>query len=157
MHLRKVGSKGITASGGPGSRPRKEQGDQSGWSLCEGVTAVLALSFLLYLFLYYQTFHLHVTHAYAHLGYPAAQHSIGQRYLHGLGVEKDEEVAMRWFRKAADQGHPHASYNLAVGKLKAMTSDVEDWEVEELLSRAAVHGLKEAQDALENLHRNSDN
>uniref|UniRef100_UPI00398ED27E sel1-repeat-containing protein YbeT-like isoform X2 n=2 Tax=Pristiophorus japonicus TaxID=55135 RepID=UPI00398ED27E len=123
----------------------------------KGVTAVLALSFLLYLFLYYQTFHLHVTHAYAHLGYPAAQHSIGQRYLHGLGVEKDEEVAMRWFRKAADQGHPHASYNLAVGKLKAMTSDVEDWEVEELLSRAAVHGLKEAQDALENLHRNSDN
>ncbi|XP_067837621.1 secretory immunoglobulin A-binding protein EsiB-like [Heptranchias perlo] len=115
------------------------------------VTVLLALCFLLYLFLYSQRFNLHVTHAYAHLGYAAAQHIIGKRYLEGDGVPKDEATAMRWFRKAADQGHPYSSYNLAVGKLKEMTEDVEDWEVEELLSRAAERGLDKAEDILKKL------
>ena len=29
-------------------------------------------------------------------------------------------------RKAADQGHPHASYNLAVGHLKGYKTDVKE-------------------------------
>ena len=28
------------------------------------------------------------------------------------------------YRKAADQGHPHASYNLAVGHLKGLRTDI---------------------------------
>lgn len=28
------------------------------------------------------------------------------------------------FRKAADQGHPHASYNLAIGHLKGLRTDL---------------------------------
>ena len=27
---------------------------------------------------------------------------------------------MNWFKLAADQGHPHASYNLAIGHMKGM-------------------------------------
>ena len=38
---------------------------------------------LLYIWLYSQSFHFHVAHLYAHLGYPSAQHIVGQRYLKG--------------------------------------------------------------------------
>ena len=46
----------------------------------------------------------------------------GKGLLHGKGVAKDEEGAMQWFRRAADQGHAHASYNLAVGHRGRYTS-----------------------------------
>jgi TPR repeat protein len=31
---------------------------------------------------------------------------------------------MEWFKKAADQGHPHSSYNLAIGHLKGLPSPI---------------------------------
>ncbi|XP_046315180.1 sel1-repeat-containing protein YbeT-like isoform X2 [Marmota monax] len=74
-----------------------------------------------YIWLYSQSFHFHVAHFYAHLGYPSAQHIVGQRYLKGAGVVKDEERAMHWFRQASQQDHRHAAFNLAVGKLKNTT------------------------------------
>ncbi|EMP32811.1 hypothetical protein UY3_10083, partial [Chelonia mydas] len=82
---------------------------------------IVPVLLLLYILLCYENFHFHVAHMYAHLGYPNAQHIVGQRYLQGAGVEKNEEMAMHWFREAAEQGHPHSSFNLAVGKLKNMT------------------------------------
>ncbi|KFQ18638.1 hypothetical protein N331_05626, partial [Merops nubicus] len=106
---------------------------------------------LLYILLYYEDFHFHVAHVYAHLGYSNAQHILGQRYLQGAGVEKNEDMAMHWFRQAARQGHPHSSFNLAVGALRNMTMALEEGEVEKLLSMAASHGLQEAQQLLENL------
>ncbi|GAB0188903.1 sel1-repeat-containing protein YbeQ-like [Grus japonensis] len=108
---------------------------------------------LLYIPLCYENFHFHVTHVYARLGYPNAQHIVGQRYLQGAGVEKNEDMAMHWFRQAAGQGHPHSSFNLAVGALRNMTRTValEEGEVEKLLSVAAAHGLREAQQLLENI------
>ncbi|KAF1534505.1 hypothetical protein FQV10_0006363, partial [Eudyptes schlegeli] len=106
---------------------------------------------LLYIALCYEDFHFHVAHMYAHLGYPNAQHIVGQRYLQGAGVEKNEHMAMHWFRQAAGQGHPHSSFNLAVGALRNMTIALEEGEVEKLLSVAAAHGLREAQQLLENI------
>ena len=38
---------------------------------------------LLYIPLCYEDFHFHVAHVYARLGYPSAQHILGQRYLQG--------------------------------------------------------------------------
>uniref|UniRef100_A0A8C2Y8E5 Uncharacterized protein n=1 Tax=Coturnix japonica TaxID=93934 RepID=A0A8C2Y8E5_COTJA len=101
----------------------------------------------------YQAFHFHVAQAYAHLGYPHAQHIVGQRYLQGAGVEKNEELAMHWFRQAAGQGHPHSSFNLALGALSNMTAALEEREVEKLLGVAAAHGLREAQELLENIQK----
>ena len=43
----------------------------------------------------------------------------------GIGVERHPEKAMEWFKKAADQGHPHASYNLAIGHLKGLRTGLE--------------------------------
>uniref|UniRef100_G3VPW4 Uncharacterized protein n=2 Tax=Sarcophilus harrisii TaxID=9305 RepID=G3VPW4_SARHA len=110
-----------------------------------------SLVFLLYIWQYYENFHFQVVHMYAHLGYPNAQHILGQRYLKGAGVVKNEEMAMHWFRKASQQGHPHSSFNLAVWKLKNRTLALEEGEVEMLLGVAADQGLPEAQELLENL------
>jgi len=44
----------------------------------------------------------------------------------GVGVEKHTGKAMEWFKKAAEQGHPHASYNLAIGQLKGMHEHIDD-------------------------------
>jgi len=45
-------------------------------------------------------------------GDPRAQFSLGQLYLEGLGVEKDEAESARWFRFAAEQGLAPAQFNL---------------------------------------------
>ncbi|XP_029777689.1 uncharacterized protein LOC115277579 [Suricata suricatta] len=106
---------------------------------------------LLYMWLYSQSFHFHVAHLYARFGDPSAQLIVGQRYLKGAGVVKDEEMAMHWFRQAAKQDHPRASFNLAVGKLKNMTGSMEVGEIEILLNVAARQGVQEAQELLENV------
>ncbi|XP_042726435.1 uncharacterized protein LOC122179590 isoform X2 [Lagopus leucura] len=72
-------------------------------------------------------------------------------HLGGAGVEKNEKLAMHWFRQAAGQGHPHSSFNLALGALSNMTAALEEREVEKLLGVAAAHGLREAQELLENI------
>ncbi|CAN0062026.1 unnamed protein product [Bubo scandiacus] len=118
------------------------------WELASVITAGLLL---LYIPLCCEDFHFHVAHVYARLGYPNAQHILGQRYLQGAGVEKNEDMAMHWFRQAAGQGHPHASFNLAVGALRNMTMALEEGEVEKLLTVAAAHGLQEAQQLLESI------
>ncbi|XP_055582781.1 uncharacterized protein LOC129737337 [Falco cherrug] len=97
----------------------------STWSRWELATVVTTGFLLLYILLCYKDFHFHVAHVYARLGYPHAQHILGQRYLQGAGVEKNEDMAMHWFRQAAGQGHPHSSFNLAVGALRNMTMALE--------------------------------
>uniref|UniRef100_A0A8C5SQE4 Uncharacterized protein n=1 Tax=Laticauda laticaudata TaxID=8630 RepID=A0A8C5SQE4_LATLA len=95
---------------------------------------------LLYILLCYENFHFHVAHMYAHLGYPNAQHIVGQRYLKGKSD-----------LRTAEKGHPHSSFNVAVGKLKNMSTG----DVEKLLNVAAGHGIQEAQNLLDNI-RNRD-
>uniref|UniRef100_A0A8C3QSH9 Uncharacterized protein n=1 Tax=Cyanoderma ruficeps TaxID=181631 RepID=A0A8C3QSH9_9PASS len=133
-----------------GGNPHPSSLAWNSWELAAVITAGLLL---LYILLCYEDFHFHVAHVYAHLGYPNAQHILGQRYLQGAGVEKNEDMAMHWFRQAARQGHPHSSFNLAVGTLRNMTVALEEGEVEKLLSVAAAHGLLEAQQLLENIFK----
>jgi len=38
-------------------------------------------------------------------GHAEAQCELGQFYQYGFGVERDEDKAIEWFSKAADQGH----------------------------------------------------
>ncbi|XP_071552800.1 uncharacterized protein [Panulirus ornatus] len=67
-------------------------------------------------------FHYHVTKAYAHLGHSHAQATVGHKLLNGKGVEMNHTAAMEWFKKAADQGHPQAAYNVAIGHLQGHTT-----------------------------------
>ncbi|KFW90400.1 hypothetical protein N336_06926, partial [Phalacrocorax carbo] len=117
----------------------------------QAAAAITAGLLLLYIPLCYEDFHFHVAHVYAHLGYADAQHIVGQRYLQGAGVEKNEDMAMHWFRQAAGQGHPRSSFNLAVGALRNMTVALKEGELEKLLNVAAAHGLQEAEQLLENV------
>lgn len=34
-------------------------------------------------------------------------------------------MAMEYFKKASDQGHPHSAYNLAIGHLKGMKTNID--------------------------------
>ena len=38
-------------------------------------------------------------------GYAAAMNDLGANYEEGRGVEKDESVALEWYRRAAEQGN----------------------------------------------------
>ena len=33
---------------------------------------------------------------------------------------------MEWFKKAAEQGHPQAAYNLALGQLKGLHNHIDE-------------------------------
>ncbi|MCE9615083.1 MAG: trypsin-like peptidase domain-containing protein [Lentisphaerae bacterium] len=46
-------------------------------------------------------------------GDPQAQYNMGVRYDNGIGVPADDDVAVQWYRKAAEQGYADAQYNLA--------------------------------------------
>ena len=45
-------------------------------------------------------------------GFPEAQCALGYAYSIGLGVQKDEVEAVRWYRRSADQAHGAAMFNL---------------------------------------------
>ena len=68
----------------------------------------------------------------------------GQKLLHGFGVGQNETEAMRWFRLASQRGHPDSSYNLAVGHLNGVHTDLEPGEEEDLLRHAVRHGVQGA-------------
>ncbi|KAH3775784.1 uncharacterized protein HI_1625-like [Dreissena polymorpha] len=130
---------------------RKKKPDPFHIRAFEAFAIFATVAFAIYAYFYFDHLHFHVTHAYAHLGYPSAQHQVGQRYLHGKGVDKDHEKSMEWFRKAAEQGHAHASYNLAVGHLKGIKTDLKPGEAHKLIHHAASKGVKEAHKVLNNV------
>jgi TPR repeat protein len=43
-----------------------------------------------------------------------AQYNMGVYHAQGTGGNKDDQEAARWYRKAANQGHPHAQHNLGL-------------------------------------------
>ena len=50
----------------------------------------LCLTALYACYFHFDLFHYHVTSVYAGLGHPEAQHLLGDKLLHGKGVDKDE-------------------------------------------------------------------
>ena len=110
--------------------------------------AVFCVCLAYYVYFNYHEFHYNLSRAYASLGHAKAQHIVGERLLHGVGVEKDEAAAMRYFRMAADQGHPHAAYNLAVGHMQGIETDVQPGEAHHLIKHAHDNGVEEAEDVL---------
>ncbi|KAF8767699.1 hypothetical protein HNY73_020612 [Argiope bruennichi] len=64
----------------------------------------------------------------------------------GAGVKRNHTAAFQWFRKAADQGHPHSAYNLAVGHMQGYDTDVKKGEAHDLIKYALDQGVEEAHD-----------
>jgi len=50
----------------------------------------------------------------ADLGVKEAQRRIGVMYRHGLGVKKNDQAAIKWYRRAAEQGHIRAQNSLGI-------------------------------------------
>ena len=48
----------------------------------------------------------------AEQGDALAQYRLGFKFANGQGVPKNETMAIKWFRKTADQGLPQSQYNL---------------------------------------------
>ncbi|WP_225393879.1 tetratricopeptide repeat protein, partial [Escherichia coli] len=44
-------------------------------------------------------------------GHEVAQYELGQMYIQGIGVERDEVQAHRWILQSAEQGYLHAQYH----------------------------------------------
>lgn len=47
-------------------------------------------------------------------GDAAAQEDLGMMYSEGRGIAKNQEEAVTWFRKAAEQGAPNAQYRIGL-------------------------------------------
>lgn len=58
---------------------------------------------------------------------------------------------MEWYSQAAAQGHPHSSYNLAIGHLSGLKTGLEPGQAHLLIQHAADQGLALAKDVL--LHK----
>jgi TPR repeat protein len=87
----------------------------------------------------------------AFLGDTHAQYVLGSMYANGVGVGKNDEVAIRWFRRAAvgtrGESDPAAAAEFAVAKNYAEgTEGVKPDQAESLkwLRRAAAGGSEEA-------------
>ncbi len=50
----------------------------------------------------------------AEKGNAAAQCQMGLLYMNGLGVDRDEDKAVEWLKKAAAKNHAQAQYNLGI-------------------------------------------
>jgi uncharacterized protein len=58
-------------------------------------------------------------------GDPLAQVRLGVLYADGKGVAQDYAEAMKWYRKAADQGNAEGQFNLAVMYASVMMDEPE--------------------------------
>lgn len=57
---------------------------------------------------------LHLLRLSADLGHPDAQNLLGLMHYEGRGTEKDDSIAIRWYRLAAEQKLAPAEYNMGV-------------------------------------------
>ncbi len=76
---------------------------------------------------------------------PAAQLDLGWMYENGEGVAKDLAQAVRWYRKAADQGMDRAQYNLGVMYLAGEGLSKDPAEALSWFRKAAEQGHADAQ------------
>jgi TPR repeat protein len=95
----------------------------------------------------------------AFLGDGPSQYAVGEMYAFGFGVQKDDEKAIYWFRRAAILAQrgvdPAAPAELSVSRRYAEGVGIRADAEESLrwLQRAAAGGSKEAIRELQDLHK----
>ena len=82
---------------------------------------------------------------YAKNGDPNSQTNLGYCYQNGQGVQKDEAEAVKWYRKAADQGLALAQTNLGYCYQNGQGVQKDDTEAVKWYSKAADQGAAKAQ------------
>ncbi|MGA2228825.1 MAG: tetratricopeptide repeat protein [Syntrophobacteraceae bacterium] len=86
--------------------------------------------------------------ALAGLGDAEAQYYLGRMYDRGQGVPEDHAEAMRWYRKAANQGLPQAEFNLGLMYAKGQAVAKDNAEALKWLRKSGEQGYAEAQSLL---------
>lgn len=81
-------------------------------------------------------------------GDAVAANRLGDRYRTGSGVPRDDAVAVRWYRIAAERGYAPAQNNLAAMYEKGLGVPKDEAKAAEWFRRAAEQGEKHAQHSL---------
>ena len=81
-------------------------------------------------------------------GEPGEQNMVGVWYRNGVGQPPDHVKAIRWFLRAADQGHAEAQFNLGVLYEKGKGVAKDDAKAASWYQKAAAQGIAESQYAL---------
>lgn len=82
-------------------------------------------------------------------GNPKAQVLVGMALMAGVGVLKDPDAAVNWFRRAADQKYPGGMYNLALATMAGLGTAQDESTGMALMRKAAHAGEPRAADFLE--------
>ena len=82
-----------------------------------------------------------------------AQYVLGLMYFNGDGVTQDHTEAVKWYTKAAEQGHAKAQYNLGVMYEKGEGVTRSFKEAVKWYTKAAEQGLDSAQYNLGNMYK----
>ena len=84
-----------------------------------------------------------------------AQSMLGEMYVLGHGTPPNDAEAVKWFRRAADQGNIHALISLALAYREGSIGLQRDLaEAAKLFSRAAEQGNGAAQSVLGHIYQN---
>jgi hypothetical protein len=84
----------------------------------------------------------------AEQGNAQAQYRLGNVYLYGQGVPKDNDEALRWYRKAADQGNAAAEYGVGYMYFHGLSAPQDYAEAARWCRKAADQGYVKAQSIL---------
>ena len=76
----------------------------------------------------------------ANVGHSDSQFNVALMYENGIGVDKDLQQALAWYRKAAFNGNSAAQYNLAVFYENGRGTGVDFTEANEWYRSAALQG-----------------
>ena len=80
------------------------------------------------------------------------QYWLGTLYSNGMGVPQSDDIALKWFRLAADQEHAGAQYNIGLMYANGWGLDMDIIEAQGWYRRAAENGSPEAQFALGDMY-----
>ncbi len=81
-------------------------------------------------------------------GKPKAQVVVGMALMTGVGVLKNPELAVSWFRRAAEQNYPAGMYQLGLAKVAGMGTAQDEVGGMTLIKKAAAAGDPEAKSFL---------
>lgn len=82
-----------------------------------------------------------------------AQNEIGTVYSIGIGVEKNDSEALKWFKKSAERGFAAAQYNLGLMYMDGIGIEQNDEEAIKWYKKAAEQGDVNAQNNLIRISR----
>lgn len=84
-------------------------------------------------------------------GKPRAQVVVGMALMTGVGVLKNPELAVSWFKRAADQNYPAGMYQLGMAKVAGIGTAQDETGGMALIQKAATAGDPEARSFLTEL------